>query len=81
MTAEHRNIILIPQPNAGIGTARNTGLAQARGRYILFLDSDDYLEPNTLGGLLRIMEEERLEVLCLNFDRVTPEGTLLEKDP
>ena len=81
MAARHKNILLINQSNAGIGTSRNTGLAHARGEYILFLDSDDYLEPNSLGDILRTIEKERLDMLCINFDRVTPEGTPLKKDP
>ena len=81
LAARHKNIVLINQPNSGIGTSRNTGLAHARGKYIQFLDSDDYLEPNTFGELLHIIEEEKLDILCLNFDRVTSEGAPLAKDP
>ena len=39
-------IILIHQPNGGLGKARNTGLSKASGEYIMFLDSDDFLELN-----------------------------------
>ena len=41
-------IRVVSQPNGGLSAARNTGLDNAHGEYILFLDSDDWLESNTL---------------------------------
>lgn len=37
---------VISKPNGGVSSARNAGLREAHGRYIMFLDADDYLEPN-----------------------------------
>ena len=45
---QHPHIRIIHQENLGIGSARNTGLRAAQGDYILFLDSDDWLEADTL---------------------------------
>lgn len=46
-----RRIKLIEQTNKGLGGARNTGVRAARGEYILFVDSDDWLSLNTLSAI------------------------------
>lgn len=57
-TADER-IRLIRQPaNGGAAKARNTGLAQAKGRYIAYLDSDDLWEPEKLARQLAFMKEK-----------------------
>ena len=52
------------------GGARNTGLDAAEGRYIWYVDSDDYIKPNCLKGLLEQAEEENLDILHMYFNRV-----------
>ncbi len=44
------------QDNAGMASARNLGMRHARGEFILFLDDDDYLEPDAVELLLRLIE-------------------------
>jgi len=61
---------LISQPNGGLSAARNTGIRHAKGKYIQFVDSDDYLEPNVLGTLVQKMEKEQLDVLRFNYQNV-----------
>lgn len=58
-------IRVIHQANAGIGGARNTGIDHAKGKYIYFIDSDDYIAHNTLGFVIRQMEQNELDLLGL----------------
>lgn len=71
------NIVVIHQPNGGLSAARNSGLKVAQGKYVQFVDSDDYLEPNVLGGLVAQMERENLDVLRFDYQNVhiTSDGT------
>lgn len=50
-------IIFINQHNGGVSKARNTGLLKARGKWIYFLDSDDWIEPNYLLNFIRNAED------------------------
>ena len=77
-------IKVVKQPNAGTAAARNTGIRMAQGDYIVFLDSDDWLENHALQTIAEKLKGE--EVLCFSgrrFIEATQEyheaDTLLEK--
>ncbi|MBP0902475.1 glycosyltransferase family 2 protein [Mariniflexile gromovii] len=59
----HFNIRVISQKNKGLGGARNTGLLNASGEYILFLDADDYYIENSLKEIYTIAKDSSLDIL------------------
>lgn len=60
---ENGNVVIISQKNGGLSAARNTGMKHARGKYFMYVDSDDYLFDNVLSSLLTIVENNDLDVL------------------
>lgn len=65
--ARDERIKVIDQPNAGTATARNTGIRAAQGDYVFFLDSDDWLEPESLQILADKLRGE--DILCFSGKR------------
>lgn len=64
---EFRNLILIDQANEGVSAARNAGILSAKGKFLLFIDADDYVATNSLGQLIEYAEREYLDVMYLSF--------------
>lgn len=64
--AKDSRIVCVHQPNGGVSKARNRGLSMARGAYINFPDSDDYLELDTFAYLMTRIEEYGCE--AVNFE-------------
>lgn len=57
------NIRVFTQANAGPGAARNRGIYNAKGEYLMFVDADDYLKPNSLPPILDLAISNSLD-LC-----------------
>jgi len=71
----HPQVRLISQANAGVGSARNAGLNAATGRYVQFVDSDDYLAPGQMASLVSRAMNDDLDVLTYGFTTVETDGS------
>ena len=64
-----RIILTIAEKNGGAGKARNLSLEKASGRFITFLDADDFWEPNFLEEMISFMKKEKAEIAYSNYAR------------
>ena len=67
--------ILQYEKNRGLGGARNYGIQNAKGEYILFVDSDDYIEANTIEQLYEKAKDNNLCVLEANYLKESDSST------
>lgn len=63
-----QRIQIIAQDNQGLSAARNTGLRHAIGKFVYFMDSDDYLRPDTLDKCVRYAEDSVLDLVFFDAD-------------
>ena len=70
-----QRIKVIHQVNQGVSAARNTGIDLATGDYIGFVDGDDYIEPDMYEILMRIIEEQQVDIAHCGYQMVYPSKT------
>ncbi len=64
---EDKRIIVLEQDHAGVSAARNHGLRKAKGNYIAFIDSDDWVSPDYLSLMAEIAEEKNVDIVNCGF--------------
>ena len=72
---------VIHQLNGGLGAARNTGIEQARGDYLLFVDSDDTITETTLSRLSEEIGRTAADMYIFSFQYRSETGELTPAEP
>lgn len=69
---------VIHKTNGGISSARNAGIKIAKGDYIFFVDSDDYIAPDCIEKLLEAVEEENADISSCKFYSFWQDACIIE---
>jgi capsular polysaccharide export protein len=72
-------ITLINQKNSGLGASRNIGIDITKSNYIMFIDSDDWIESDTLEAHYEIITNESVDVVMGNFLSIPEDESLIEQ--
>lgn len=73
-------ILVVHKDNEGLGLARNTGLKYVKGKYVTFIDSDDYADPDLIENLYNAIKENNADACIGGYKRVNDDGEVIYKE-
>lgn len=65
--AKHSNIHIYSYPNSGISVTRNRALHHAQGEFVMFVDSDDFIDPEMVETMMEALHREKLDLVQCGF--------------
>lgn len=65
---------VIHKLNGGLSSARNSGLDICNGDYICFIDSDDWIHPDTIRNCIEVFEIKEIDIVCIAGQKVSENG-------
>ncbi len=80
LARQDKRIEIYSQPNCGVAATRNRLLDKVRGDFVLFVDSDDWIEPNTIEILLQEQEKEDYDIVAFQLTSPKPRDEHYNKE-
>lgn len=77
---QFENILLLQTPGLGVSGARNFGLDNASGRYIWFVDADDYVASNCLSCFVELADKNNLDILEFGYSVTSSDSYVFNYD-
>ena len=75
---KYSNIIAIEQENKGVSKTRNNAIKNAKTKYIMFIDNDDYIDKDYVETHLKYAEEEELDIVISGYRRPNENGKIIK---
>lgn len=77
LQSSNKDYIIINQKNRGVSAARNAGIEKSTGKYLYFLDGDDFVGNNFFENKIRKIEEDNLDALFCGYDIVNEKDKII----
>lgn len=72
-----KRIVVIHKENGGLSSARNAGLNVAKGRYVLFVDSDDYIKKELLSTCIQKIQETGADIVRFGYTKIRDDRSVI----
>ena len=80
LASEDKRIEIYSQPNCGVAATRNRLLDKVRGDFVLFVDSDDWIELDTVESLMREQEKGDYDIVSFQLTAIRPQDEQFSQD-
>lgn len=71
----HKSLRIINQENQGLSGARNTGIKAAKGKYIWFVDSDDWIEQGFISRVIPLLKKDNVDIYMMLLRIINEDGS------